>query len=185
MTRDAEIEAAWVESPPEHNASIKLSEYDRAWPDLYEAEATRINKALGDRIIRLEHVGSTSVPGLCAKPIIDILLEVADSSNERAWLPLLEAKGYTLKIREPDWHQHRMLKGPDTDLNLHVFSAGSSESERLLRLRDWLRLHPDDRREYEAAKRELAGRTWKYVQHYADAKTQVIEAILARAITEH
>ena len=184
-TRDEEIEAAHIDEPPLHNASIKLAEYDPTWPDLYEREAKRIERALGGRIIRLEHVGSTSVTGLVAKPVIDILLEVPDSSNEQAWLPELEAQGYRLKIREPNWHQHRLLKGPDTDINLHVFSAGASESERLLRLRDWLRLHPDDRREYEAAKRELAARTWKYTQHYADAKTQVIEQILARAITEH
>lgn len=185
MTRDDEIAAAHVAGPPLHNGTIQLSEYDPRWPELFERESERINAALGERIIRLEHVGSTSVPGLVAKPIIDILLEVPDSSDEPAWLPRLEAAGYVLRIREPDWHQHRLLKGPDVDINLHVFSAGVSESERLLRLRDWLRVHPDDRREYADAKRELAARTWKYVQHYADAKTAVIESILARAITEH
>jgi GrpB-like predicted nucleotidyltransferase (UPF0157 family) len=95
--------------------------------------------------VLLEHVGSTSVPGLAAKPIIDILLIVPDSSDEPAWLPDLEAAGYVLVIREPDWYQHRCLKGPDTNVNLHVYSPGCPEIERYLIFRDRLRGHPEDR----------------------------------------
>jgi GrpB-like predicted nucleotidyltransferase (UPF0157 family) len=131
--------------------------------------------------VRLEHAGSTSVPGLPAKPIIDIVLEVPDSSDEATYLPDMEAAGYVLVIREPQWFQHRVFKGPDTNLNLHVFSAGSAEVDRMLRFRDWLRASAEDRQSYARAKRELAARDWKYVQQYADAKTAVVQAIMARA----
>ena len=96
-------------------------------------------------------------------------------------MPPLEAAGYVLRIREPDWHEHRVFKGPDTDVNLHVFSSGCTEIERFLRFRDHLRSNDGDRLLYEQTKRALAQRTWKYVQDYADAKTQTVEEILARA----
>jgi GrpB-like predicted nucleotidyltransferase (UPF0157 family) len=88
-----------------------------------------------------------------------------------------------LHIREPSWHEHRVLNGPNTDLNLHVFSEGCVEIERMLRFRDHLRRNEADRLLYERTKRALAQRTWKYGQHYADAKTTVVEEILARAGT--
>jgi GrpB-like predicted nucleotidyltransferase (UPF0157 family) len=120
------------------------------------------------------------VPGLAAKPIIDILLVVADSAREDTYVPSLESAGYFLKIREPNWHQHRMFKGPEADINLHVFSFGCSEIERTLVFRDWLRNHPADRDLYERTKLALAQQEWERVQDYADAKTAVIEEILAR-----
>jgi GrpB-like predicted nucleotidyltransferase (UPF0157 family) len=140
-----------------------------------------VRAALGDRVLLLEHVGSTSVPGLAAKPRIDMLLVVADSTDEAAYVPALEAAGYVLHIREPDWYEHRMFKGPDTAVNLHVFSPGCPEIERMLLFRDWLRGNASDRRLYERTKRELARREWAYGQHYADAKAPVVEEIIARA----
>jgi len=160
---------------------IVLADYDPSWPDLFDREAERIRAVLGDRVLALEHVGSTSVPGLPAKPRIDIVLAVPDSSDEAAYAPPLEAGGYVLRIREPDWYEHRVFNGPDTDVNLHVFTAGCPEVKRMVAFRDWLRTHDDDRRLYEHAKRELAARRWTYVQHYADAKTAVVEEIIARA----
>ena len=145
----------------------------------------RIRQALGDRLIRIEHTGSTSVPGLAAKPIIDITLVVADSADEASYVPQLEGAGYVLRIREPDWFQHRLFKGPDTNTNIHTFSAGSPEIERMVAFRDWLRSNDDDRDLYERTKRDLASRDWQYVQHYADAKTEVVEAIMARALAPH
>ena len=129
----------------------------------------------------MEHVGSTSVQGLAAKPIIDILLLVSDPSDEDAYVPQLEAAGYLLHGREPGWHQHRLLRGTEPPANVHVFAIGSSEVERMLLFRDRLRTHPDERELYERAKRELAARRWGYVQDYADAKSQVVEEIIARA----
>jgi len=163
---------------------VTLADYDPAWPTLFEREATRIRSILGDRVRLLEHVGSTSVPGLPAKPIIDVVLAVPDSSDEAAYVPPMEAAGYVLRIREPEWFEHRLFKGPDTSVNVHVFTEGSSEIRRMVAFRDWLRMHDDERRLYERTKRELAARDWKYVQHYADAKTDVVEAIIARALAD-
>ena len=83
--------------------------------------------------------------GLCAKPIIDMLLVVTNSADEPSYVPVLESSGYTLRIREPEWFEHRLFKGPDTDINLHVFSSGTSEIDRMLRFRDWLRTNDADR----------------------------------------
>ena len=181
ITTDEQLQAVTVGERKPHNAPITLAEYDPAWPELFEREAERIRMALGDRALRLEHTGSTSVPGLAAKPIIDITLLVPDSADEPAYAPALEAAGYVLRIREPHWLEHRLFKGPDTDVNLHVFSEGCVELDRMVGFRDWLRAHPDDRELYERTKRELATRTWRHVQHYADAKTGVVEEIIARA----
>jgi GrpB-like predicted nucleotidyltransferase (UPF0157 family) len=160
---------------------ILIVDYDPDWPNLFRREAQRVNAALGERALRIEHAGSTAVPGLAAKPIIDMVLEVADSADEKAYVPPLEDAGYVLRIREPDWYQHRTLKGPDTNVNLHVFSLGCPEIERMLVLRDWLRRNESDREFYARTKRELAQRDWKYVQQYADAKTAVVEEIIGRA----
>lgn len=136
---------------------------------------------LGDRVLQLAHVGSTSVPGLPAKPVIDLVLEVADSSDEPAYVPELEGAGYVLRIREPDWFEHPLFKGPDTNINLHVFSAGCTETAQMLLFREWLRSSEADRALYARSKRELAERDWKYTQQYADAKSAIVAQIMARA----
>jgi GrpB-like predicted nucleotidyltransferase (UPF0157 family) len=160
---------------------IVLADYDPGWPRLFAGEAERIRGALGERALRVEHTGSTSVPGLAAKPIIDIVLVVEDSTDEGAYVPALEAAGYDLRIREPEWFEHRLFKGPDTNVNLHVFSSGCEEVEQMVRFRDHLRANEGDRELYERTKRELAAYDWKFAQNYADAKTGVIREILARA----
>ncbi len=186
--RTSETPATWAErwpgaigEPSRADGPVHLAEYDPAWPALYEREAARIRSLLGDRVRLLEHAGSTSVPGLAAKPIIDIELAVPDSADEPAYVPDLEAGGYVLHGREPDWFEHRLFRGSDPAVNLHVFSEGSPEIDRTLAFRDRLRTSDDDRRLYEATKRELAARDWVYVQDYADAKDQVVAAILAWA----
>lgn len=173
---------AWVVPPPRVDGPITLREYDPAWPASFEREATRIRAALGERAVVLEHTGSTSVPGLAAKPIIDIALGVPDSTAEADYVPQLEAAGYELIVREPEWHEHRLFKDPGRTVNLHTFTAGSPEIERMVTFRDWLRANAGDRALYERTKRELAARTWAYVQDYADAKTEVVDAILGRAL---
>jgi len=180
-SREEELRAVTVGELQVLSGTVELVDYDAAWPALFEREAERIRAALGERVRRLEHTGSTSVPGLAAKPIIDMTLAVADSSDENAYVPDLEAAGYVLRIREPDWFEHRLFKGPDTSVNLHVFSEGCSEIDRMLRFRDRLRSNDADRELYERTKRELAGREWKYMQDYADAKDAVIAEIDARA----
>ena len=164
------------------SGQVVLVEYDPTWPMLFAREYRRIRSVMGENGLAIEHVGSTSVQGLAAKPIIDILLVVANSADEKSYVPSLEAAGYVLGIREPDWHEHRMFKGPDTNINLHVFSQGDEEIERMLIFRDWLRENSTDRDFYHATKRELAQQSWKYVQNYADAKSKVVESIIARAL---
>jgi GrpB-like predicted nucleotidyltransferase (UPF0157 family) len=157
---------------------IAIVDYDPRWPKLFEREAERICGALGGRALRIDHTGSTSVPGLAAKPIIDTLLVVSDSAKEEAYVPALARAGYTLRIREADWHEHRMFNGPDTAVNLHVFSSGCPEISRILAFRDRLRNCAADRELYERTKIALAQKEWKFVQNYADAKTAVIEEII-------
>ena len=178
---DEELQKLTVGELKPHNAPITLFEYDPRWPELFEREANRIRSALGNKVLRLEHVGSTSVPGLCAKPIIDMLLVVENSADELSYVPALEAAGYTLRVREPEWFEHRLFKGPDTDINLHVFSLGTSEIDRMLRFRDWLRSDEKDRDKYAEVKRRLAKNKWRHVQHYADAKTSIVQEIMERA----
>jgi GrpB-like predicted nucleotidyltransferase (UPF0157 family) len=178
---EEELAKVTIGGPRPLAGPIEISEYDPTWPSWYEREAARIRAALGDRVIRIEHVGSTSVPDLPAKPIIDIVLEVPDSADEAAFVPELEAAGYVLRIREPEWYEHRVFKGRDTEVNLHVFSARCTEVEQMLLFRDWLRTNTADRELYASAKRELAARNWKYMQQYADAKTAVVHEIMARA----
>ncbi len=159
---------------------IQIVDYDPEWPRLFEREAERLRATLGDRVLLIEHVGSTSVPGLAAKPRVDMLLVVANSADESAYVPALEAAAYVLRIREPNWYEHRVFKGPDTDINLHIFSLGCPEIDRMLLFCDWLRSNASDRRLYECTKWGLARQNWKYTQNYADAKTSVVEEILIR-----
>ena len=177
-----EIRAATIGELAPLAGPIVLADYDPAWPGLFEREAARIRSILGDRVRLLEHTGSTSVPGLAAKPIIDMVLAVPDSAVEASYASDLEGGGYVLRIREPEWYEHRVFKGPDTAVNLHVFTVGSPEIDRMLAFRDRLRARDDERDLYERTKRELAAQDWDYVQHYADAKTAVVETIIARAM---
>ncbi len=163
------------------NGTIFLAAYDPEWPTRFAELAARVREALSAKVLRLEHVGSTAVAGLCAKPIIDMVLAVADSSDETSYVPSLEARGFELRIREPDWYQHRLLKYTNVEAHLHVFSSGCGEIDRMFAFRDRLRADPEDRRLYEEAKRELAARTWRHVQNYADAKSDVVETILERS----
>jgi GrpB-like predicted nucleotidyltransferase (UPF0157 family) len=167
-----------------HNAQVYLAPYDPTWPAQYQAEAAKIRAALGDAAVVLEHVGSTSIPGIPAKPIIDILLAVANSSDEESYVSALTAQGYRLHLREPEWEQHRLMKGEQPNVNLHVFTVGSREVARMLAFRDRCRSHPEERRLYLETKQALAGQVWRHVQHYANAKSEVVEAIIARALPE-
>lgn len=181
LVNDEDLQTVTVGELKPHDAAITLVEYDPEWPRLFARAADQISAALGDTALSIEHAGSTSVPGLVAKPIIDILLVVPDSADEPSYAPALEAAGFVLRIREPEWFEHRVFKGPDINLNLHVFSSGAAEIDRMLRFRDRLRADHADRELYASTKRELAGRTWRHVQHYADAKTAVVEEIMTRA----
>lgn len=157
---------------------IVIVDYDPAWPPRYEQERSRIERALKGRARRIEHVGSTSVPGLAAKPIIDILVTLDDVEQDEALIRDLEAAGYPLRVHEP---AHRMFRTPERDVHIHVFDDDASDVERQLLLRERLRRSESDRALYAATKRELAEREWSDMNYYADAKSEVIREIMSRA----
>ncbi|HEX8312567.1 MAG TPA: GrpB family protein [Chthoniobacteraceae bacterium] len=163
---------------------IVVVDYDPRWPEQFREHAQIIQHAIGTTALSIEHVGSTSVPGLAAKRIIDIMVVVEDSSVESSYLPRLVEAGYVLRVREPDWHEHRMFRTPNLDVHIHLFSAGCIEIGRQLAFRDWLRRNAEDRASYEILKRKLAKEDWTDMNAYARAKTELVEQILARARKE-
>jgi GrpB-like predicted nucleotidyltransferase (UPF0157 family)/GNAT superfamily N-acetyltransferase len=160
---------------------VAIRAYNPQWPELFETERTLLADALGDVAVRIEHTGSTAVPGLAAKPVIDITMAVPDSVDEARYVPALEAIGYTLTFREAEWFEHRLLNRDWPRVNLHVFSEGSTEITQMIGFRDWLRANGDDRVLYERVKRDLASRDWTIVQDYADAKSDIVMEIKRRA----
>jgi GrpB-like predicted nucleotidyltransferase (UPF0157 family) len=177
----------WIDGPPTPEP-VSIVPYDLSWPQQFRLVATRIRQALDDHVLALDHVGSTSVPGLSAKPVIDVDLTVADSSDEESYVPALEAIGFRLTIREPGWHEHRVLTGVDPRVNLHVFSPDCPETIRHAMFRDWLRAHPDDAARYEAAKRAAAAETTaagELVMDYNQRKQPIIREIYARMFAAH
>jgi GrpB-like predicted nucleotidyltransferase (UPF0157 family) len=133
--------------------AVVVADYDPAWPERFRREEAKIRKALGGAALRVEHIGSTSVPGLASKPIVDVLLVVEDSGDEASYLPALEETGYVLHVREPDFDEHRMFRTPEKDVHVHIYSAGSKEIECYLLLRDHLREDEQDRELYARTKR--------------------------------
>ena len=171
----------WVGGRPEPEPVI-IVDADPGWTARYDAVAERIRAALGVAVLALDHIGSTAVSGLAAKPVIDVDLTVADSADETAYVPALNAAGFELRIREPDWHEHRLLAGDDPRVNLHVFSPDGPETIRHLMFRDWLRANPDDAGRYVAAKRAAATATvaGELVMVYNQRKEAMIREIYAR-----
>lgn len=157
--------------------TVEVVAYTGEWPARYEAERRRIARALGTTAKRIEHIGSTAVPGLGAKPIVDIMVVVDDPDDEDAFRTALEDGGYVLRVREPG---HRMFRTPGRDVHVHIWRAGSDEERRHLLFRDHLRSNPEDRMRYETAKRSLAGH-YRDVNYYAEAKSGVIAEILDRS----
>ncbi|WP_051549486.1 GrpB family protein [Nocardioides sp. URHA0032] len=169
-----EILAARVHPAAAAPAPVEVVPPDPAWADWYTVVRTRIVDALGDRVLAVEHVGSTAVPGLWAKPVIDVDLTVADPADEAAWLPDLERAGFKLRVREPDWEQHRMLRGARPATNLHVFGPGAREPRRHVLFRDWLLTHAEDRERYATIKRQVAGQGFSDAMLYNNAKAWVV-----------
>ena len=158
--------------------AIRVVRYDPSWAARFEHERARIAEALGPVAQRIDHIGSTAVAGLCAKPIVDIDVSVEDPDLEASYLPALERAGYRLRVREPG---HRMLRSARRDVHVHVCAAGSAWQRRHLLFRDWLRADASDRARYSEVKRQLAGRDWADMNEYAAAKTAVIDEITQRA----
>jgi GrpB-like predicted nucleotidyltransferase (UPF0157 family) len=166
---------------------IRVVEPDPTWPAQAAAVIERIRAALGPAVVGLEHVGSTSVAGLPAKPVLDLDLRVADPDAEDEWLPPLERAGFVLIVREPWWYGHRMLRGAAPAVNLHVYGPASAESARQRLFREWLRAHPEDRERYAAAKRAAAAASaaaGEHVQQYNARKQAVLRDVYARLFAE-
>ena len=157
---------------------IVVVEHDPAWAARFASLRGPLVEGLAGIAVRVEHVGSTSVPGLAAKPIVDVQLVVEEPDREERFGPALSRLGYHVRVREPG---HRMFRTPERDVHLHVWRAGSEDERRHLLFRDWLRRTPADCERYAAVKRQLAQRAWESMDDYAEAKTAVIEEILLRA----
>jgi GrpB-like predicted nucleotidyltransferase (UPF0157 family) len=173
-------QVALVRVAPTDQTVIDVVAPDASWPEQFAQVRDTVVTALGDRALSVRHVGSTSVPGLWAKPLIDVDLTVADSGDEPAYLPDLEAAGFVLRVREPEWEEHRCFRGVDPASNLHVWSPSSIEPARHAAFRDWLIAHPDDREAYAALKRDLAGQGFTDVMDYNNHKAGLIYDIYER-----
>jgi GrpB-like predicted nucleotidyltransferase (UPF0157 family) len=160
--------------------SVRIVEYDPAWLARFESERAGIASALGLIARRIEHIGSTAVPGLAAKPVVDVMVTVDDPDDDAAVLLPLTRAGYVLRVIEPE---HRMFRTPQRDVHVHLWRAGGHDERRHLLFRDWLRENADDRERYETVKRELASREWDDSNDYADAKNAVVAAIMESAET--
>lgn len=178
---DEEIAQARV--APAVPTRVEVVAPDPGWVDDYQCVRSQVLDALGARVLAVEHVGSTSVPGLWAKPVIDVDLTVADSSDEASYLPDLEAVDFVLTVREPGWEQHRCLRGRAPFANVHVWSPGSVEAQRHVVFRDWLLEHEDDRAAYGNLKARLADQGFTDVMHYNNAKGGLIYDIYERIFT--
>ncbi|MBV9850914.1 MAG: GrpB family protein [Armatimonadetes bacterium] len=176
---------------------IEIVSYDPRWPALFVAEAARIHAAVGGQLVALEHFGSTAVPGLSAKPVIDILVAVRSLVQARQEaVPALEALGYSYWRDNPDPHHMFFVKGlpphgPRTH-HVHLVEVGSPDArltgedtfrDRLL-FRDYLRAHPEEARRYEALKRDLAARFTTDREAYTDSKTDYVRSVMVRARRE-
>lgn len=157
---------------------IVIVDYDPAWPARFELERDLVRRALDKAPLGIEHIGSTAVPGLAAKPIIDLLVTVEDPDDDAATVPAMQSVGYELRVQEPG---HRMFRTPVMDVHVHVWADTNPEVERCLSFRDQLRRSPEDRDAYERLRRGLANRDWSDLNEYADAKGHLIEAILGKA----
>jgi GrpB-like predicted nucleotidyltransferase (UPF0157 family) len=173
---DEPIENEYLIGGNERRA-IVLMDYDSNWPVRFQDERAKITTALGTEAIRIEHIGSTAVPGLAAKPIIDVLVTVTDIEDEPRYLPALQRAGYVLRVREP---AHRMVRTPGLDVHVHICPEGDPAVTAYLAFRNRLRSSTADRDLYAATKRRLAQQDWPTMDHYADAKSDVILQILSR-----
>lgn len=172
--------------PGGRGRAYAIAGYDPAWPSRFETEAARIRRALGGQLVRIDHVGSTAVPGVGAKPIVDIQASVRVMTPRTAYVDPLRALGYRWAL-DPWSDEHEYFSrddGGERSFQIHVCRAGSDWERRHLAFRDWLRAHPEDAAAYERLKRELAERHPRDIFTYVDAKTAFIRDIEARAFVE-
>jgi GrpB-like predicted nucleotidyltransferase (UPF0157 family) len=163
---------------PPDSGPIELVEYKSEWALRFNAERERLAPLLGSLALSIAHIGSTAVPGLAAKPVIDVGVLVTNLDALDARVPAIEMGGYALRLSE---FGHRMFRNAMHNVHVHAWSL-QAEFERHLLFRDRLRASPQDRALYERVKRELATRDWPSRNDYAEAKSETIAAILSRAV---
>ncbi|MHB0876374.1 MAG: GrpB family protein [Anaerolineae bacterium] len=168
---------------------VRIVEYDQQWPARFENERARILAAIGERVVAVEHIGSTSVPGLAAKPTVDMMVALSDLRAAEQCIAPLEAIGYTyqyvLAFGPPGWHY---LSRRDTTIDLgyhiHITEVGSAFWREHLAFRDYLRAHPEAMAQYAELKRGLAGEHGEDRIGYCNAKTEFIQAVVRQALSE-
>jgi len=161
--------------PPIENVTVVA--YDPTWPEIYSTLASTIKNKLGSNLLKIDHVGSTAVPGLAAKPVIDIDLTVADAADEETYVLALESLGYKLIVREPRFHGHRLFHYDNPRVNLHVFTRDTPETARHLLFRDWLRQSEKDCNLYADVKFEAIKGCSLDIQKYHENKSKVVRDI--------
>jgi len=167
---------------------VVIVEYDPRWPKMYDAEAALIRRAMGDRLVAIEHVGSTAVPGLAAKPIIDIMAGVRALADAEACIGSLEVEGYDYVPQHegamPERRYFDRTGASGRTVHLHVVETTSDFWNRHILFRDHLRAHPETAEEYAALKRRLAGIHAAQRDAYTEGKTPFIRSIEERAWRE-
>lgn len=165
--------------------ALEVVDYDPNWPAQYEALRARIAAAMGPAALSISHVGSTCVPGLAAKPVIDIDIIVADIRDESTYVPALEKAGFQFLLREPDWYEHRLFVSYNPSANIHIWTPTSGQITRHSAFTAWLKAHPEDLEKYAQAKRDACKEAQEHgetVNQYADRKNAVLKEVMTRAL---
>jgi GrpB-like predicted nucleotidyltransferase (UPF0157 family) len=176
---EGQLQSISVGQRDTRRSAIELVPNDPAWAGHFARLSRDIRSALGSRLIAVEHVGSTAIPGLPAKPIIDIDATIYNPADESGYRDVLEGLGFALTIREPEWHQHRMFKLSDPRTNLHIYADNCSLPMRDVAFRDLLRNDRQAALAYSELKRELSSQEWSSSQHYAEGKSELIIDLLS------
>jgi GrpB-like predicted nucleotidyltransferase (UPF0157 family) len=165
--------------------AVTLAKHHGEWAAAFEAEKANLEQLAGDVALDIQHFGSTSIPGLAAKPIIDILMAVRSLSEVIKIRPALESAGYEYRENGSDDVQILFAKGPEVKRThyLHITALGSSGWQNPLAFRDYLRTHPDELRRYEELKQNLAERYSDHREQYTAGKKDYVDEVVTRATT--
>ncbi len=163
---------------------VEVVPYNPKWPKMFEVESKRITDVLGENIVRIHHIGSTAIPNIYAKPIIDLLIEVKYITKVDEQNSQMESLGYEVMgefgIIDRRFFRKDNHKGIRTH-HVHIFEFGSKQIERHLAFRDYMIAHPEEAQQYSQLKRELAKKYPTNIQKYMDGKDSFVKAIDKKA----
>lgn len=162
---------------------VEVVPHDPAWAQSFQAEAEVIRAILGSEVVAVHHIGSTAIPGISAKPIVDIMVEVRDIARVDAYADRFAAQGYRPMGENGIPGRRYFIKGPDEARthHVHIFAAGNPEIERHLTFRDYMIAHPEDARAYSRLKEDLAARFPTDIDSYVAGKDAFVKEIDRRA----